>query len=147
VGEISRLAVACQFRRRPGEVSSPGDSEALFGNLSEGERRLFPHISLGLYLAAAAVGIRENLDGVFALMEPRLARRLRFYGIRFDRVGELIEHRGQRAVHFISRDGLLNHLLPHIGGLLEAILGDLGASPAKSANLERHARRSALGAR
>lgn len=123
VAEISRLAVRSTFRRRKGESSEPG-------GIIEERKRGFgamrtPWIALGLYLSAAATGLIKGLDGVFALMEPRLARRLGAYGIKFIQVGDPVEHRGQRAPFFISREALYAGMSPPVRGLLEVIEDDL----------------------
>lgn len=117
-GEISRLAIAAKFRRRRGEASvADGGSEGLDAS-SEDERRLFPSVALGLYVAITAMGLNLGLDGVFAMMEPRLARQLRRFGILFQQIGAEIEHRGIRAPFFISRDMLFNNLKPECRVLL-----------------------------
>ncbi|MCB1790214.1 MAG: PEP-CTERM/exosortase system-associated acyltransferase [Gammaproteobacteria bacterium] len=124
-GEISRLALRSEFRRRNGEQSSPdGHGEHLF-EWSQDERRRFPHIALGLYLGASAVGLAEGADGVYAMMEPRLARHLRFAGIRFEQVGDPIEFRGLRAPFYISRKILLRYLSRPLRRLLFAIAEDM----------------------
>ncbi len=100
--ETSRLAITSQFRRRRGETTTPdGGSEAI-ENASTDERRSFPSVALGLYLAATAIAIDKNLEGVFAIMEPRLARQLRRFGFLFEQVGEIIDHRGKRAPFIIN---------------------------------------------
>jgi N-acyl amino acid synthase of PEP-CTERM/exosortase system len=130
VGEISRLAVRASFRRRKGESSVPGGLvEARQGPIG-GMRT--PWIALGLYLSAAAIGLIKGLNGVFALMEPRLARRLGTYGIRFQQVGEPVEHRGQRAPFFISRNDLYASVPPPVRGLLEVIESDLRRTGAEA---------------
>ncbi len=125
-GEISRLAIRAQFRRRTGERNSPNGAET--GNLviHPSQRRRFPHIALGLYLGAAAVGLAEGLDGVFAMMEPRLARHLRLTGIHFRQVGSVMEYHGPRAPFYIDRAGLFDNLRPELLELLHAIEEDLG---------------------
>jgi N-acyl amino acid synthase of PEP-CTERM/exosortase system len=126
-GEISRLAVKRAFRRRPGESDSPsGFGQESTTQETPEERRRFPHIALGLYLGAASIGIGEGLSGVFAMMEPRLARVLRILGIHFQQVGKTLEHRGTRAPFYISREALYKHLRPELRALLEAIEEDLG---------------------
>lgn len=124
IGEISRLAVPSTFRRRH---SDPGSivGDLAIPDFSQNERRCFPHIPMGLYLAAAAIGLQKNLDGVFAVMEPRLARHLRRFGIVFQQAGDVIDYHGQRAVFYIDRDGLFKHLQPAIKDLLDTILSDL----------------------
>jgi N-acyl amino acid synthase of PEP-CTERM/exosortase system len=123
IGEISRLAVRSSFRSRKGESTVPGGVvEERQGPLG-GMRT--PWIALGLYLSAAAIGLVKGLTGVFALMEPRLARRLGTYGIRFQQAGEPVEHRGERAPFFISRDNLYAGLPLPVRGLLEVVERDL----------------------
>ncbi len=124
-GEISRLALRKEFRRRQGERDSPdGISTDLF-QWTQDDRRRFPHIALGLYLAAATVGLAEGMDGVYAMMEPSLARHLHFGGIFFEQVGEPVEYRGARAPFYISRAMLFEHLNRPLRDLLEAIAEDL----------------------
>lgn len=124
-GEISRLAVVSAFRRRAGEHAFPHGvaNEADWPPLDE--RRVFPHIALGLYLAAAALALREEVHTVFAMMEPRLARHMRRYGIVYTQAGDIVEHRGQRGPFFIDRDTLYSGLGPDFLQLLELLHADL----------------------
>jgi len=124
-GEISRLALHKNFRRRPGEEqTADGHGAELFG-WDQTERRRFPHMALGLYFAAAAAGLAEGMARVYAMMEPRLARHLHFGGIFFEQIGAPVEFRGARAPFFISRQALLERLTPPLRALLEAIAEDL----------------------
>jgi len=120
-GEISRLAIAGQFRRRrPGECPAQErlrDAESD----SDDARKLFPSVALGLYLAITAMGLNKGLDGVFAMMEPRLARQLRRFGIHFEQVGQPVEHRGTRVPYFISRSALMDNLKVDCRALLGKI--------------------------
>lgn len=123
-GEISRLAVHSDFRRRLHEDRSPlGLNDDM--SADRGERRQFPYISLGLYLAAASTGLLMGLDGVFAMMELRLARHLTRYGIRFTQVGHVVEYHGSRAPFYISRADLMDGLRPDARELLAVITNDL----------------------
>ena len=122
-GEISRLAVPARFRRRRGEQGCPvGATEE---EPREEDNRRSPHIALGLYMAASSIGLDSGLDGVFAMMEPRLARHLRRFGIEFHQAGGVMEYHGQRAAYYISREGLLQGLHPEIESLLYSIKADL----------------------
>lgn len=124
-GEISRLAILSQFRRRPSEHETPdGVGKELF-EIKQSERRRFPHIALGLYLGAASIGLGSGLNSVFAMMAPSLARHLRLVGIRFQQVGKVIDYHGPRAPFFITREGLLDNLRPELRELLEVIEDDL----------------------
>jgi N-acyl amino acid synthase of PEP-CTERM/exosortase system len=92
-----------------------------------GEKRHSPHIALGLYLAAASIGLETGLDGVFAMMEPRLCRHLRRYGIRFQQAGGVMDYHGERAAYYITRKQLLEGLHPEIQMLLDMIHHDLAS--------------------
>ena len=109
VGEISRLAVHQDFRRRKGESNTPeGASEPEIH--FDGNRR-YPLIATGLFLSAAALAMNGGLDQVIVMMEPRLARLLAACGIRFAPVGEVIDHHGRRGPFQICPADL-NHTLP-----------------------------------
>jgi N-acyl amino acid synthase of PEP-CTERM/exosortase system len=125
-GEISRLAVRGQFRRRPGEQASPHgvSAEDSIGHTPE-QRRIIPHIALGLYLAGATMGLMQGLSGVFVMMEPRLARHMRRYGIVFRQAGQIVDYHGLRGPFYISRRDLFKHLKPEVRDLLDAITADL----------------------
>jgi len=128
IGEISRLAVISDFRRRRGEGRSPeGDSAPPVG-FSLVEQRQFPFIAVGLYLCAASTGMLSGLRGVFAMMEPRLARHLNRYGIGFEQVGTIMDYHGPRAPFYITREGLLQGLKPEVSALLDVIKTDLEPS-------------------
>lgn len=115
--EISRLAILPHFRRR---VDKNG-GEAEVDYFGSEERRAFPHIALGLYLAAAAISLRENLDLAVVMMEPRLARHLRYFGIHFEPAGDIVNYHGQRGPFFITRDSLCHDLNPQIAQLLMVV--------------------------
>lgn len=124
VGELSRLAVPEHFRRRRGE------SESSLGNLDipahkPGELRQFHHIPLGLYLACSAIGVATGLEGVFAMMEPRLARHLQRFGIIFQQVGQIVDYHGPRAAFYITQEALLRNLKPEVSKLLDRLLADM----------------------
>lgn len=109
-GEISRLAITANFRRPRNFVAAVDGARLLPDARDEESRRLFPSIAVGLYLAVAAMGLNKGLDGVFAMMEPKLARQLSHFGIHFEQAGEAVEHRGTRVPYFISRNSLLDNL-------------------------------------
>jgi N-acyl amino acid synthase of PEP-CTERM/exosortase system len=132
-GEISRLAITANFRRRRGESKFPdGGSEAI-DDPDMDERRRFPSVALGLYVAITAMGLNQGLDGVFAMMEPRLARQLRRFGFLFDQAGDTVEHRGIRAPFYISRENLFNNLKPEFMELLQNIQNQLGVTSQQAA--------------
>jgi len=127
--EISRVAVIGEFRRRGREKLSPvSESNGDHPNLSV-ERRGFPHIAAGLYIGAAALALERDVERVFALMEPRLARRLRAYGILFEQIGPPVEHHGQRIPYRLEGEDFEQGLSDDLIGLLYVIKRNLTESP------------------
>ena len=125
-GEISRLAITAKFRRFPkNEVAVADGGGEDFYDGDEDEKHLFPTISLGLYLAMTAMVLNQGLEGAFAMMEPRLARRLRRLGIIFEQVGETVEHHGLRGPFLGHCDAILNTLKPDCRALLGKIQNSL----------------------
>ena len=125
-GEISRLAVIAKFRRVPRDevaVADRGGEDFYDGD--EDEKHLFPTISLGLYLTMTAMVLNQGLKGVFAMMEPRLARRLRRLGILFEQVGESVEHHGLRGPFLVQCNSILSTLKPDCRALLSKIQDSL----------------------
>ncbi len=120
LGEISRIAVLSSFRHRQGEKNKP-HTEIEDPRSQREERRRFPHIALGLYLAAGAMGIAQGKSCVFAMMEPKLARRLRIFGIKFEQLADPIDHRGLRAPFIVTRENFTDGLAPQMGALLNHI--------------------------
>ena len=55
------------------------------------------------------------------MMEPRLARSLRFVGIPFQQVGPVVEYHGKRAPYYISRKLLMEGLSPGFKKMLHHI--------------------------
>jgi len=126
-GEISRLAVPAEFRRRKGEQGMPIPiqlDEQPMG--SSGERRnQSPQITMGLFLAAAAMGLIKGMSGVFAMMELRLSRYLRQVGLEFEQAGEEVDYHGKRAAFYITKEGL--KLKGDMAALLDYITSEIKA--------------------
>ena len=122
-GEISRLAIHQDFRRRRGEWQTPeaaGDADALDNGTTGGQRR-YPLLPMSLFLAAAALAMNRGLTQVFVMMEPRLARLLGSCGIRFTQVGEVIDYHGQRGPFRITHDALIDGLPQEGRALLDVL--------------------------
>ncbi len=122
LAEVSRLAVLSRFRRRAGEAETPHGVSAEADAFSSDERRVFPHIALGLYLAAAAITFQEDIETVVVMMEPRLARHMRYFGINFQPCGEVIDYHGPRGPFFIDPHTLHRDLNPQVAQLLQMVV-------------------------
>lgn len=98
LGEISRFAVSKVFKRRLGESGSlagvASDIEVYF---EEDERRVLPHISLGLFAAVMRMMHAHDVSHCYAVMEPALLRLLGRFGVLFKRIGQDVDYHGLRV--------------------------------------------------
>ena len=126
-GEISRLAVLSSFRRRDKEQNTPfiineTDPKTVY---SEDERRNFPNIAIGLYLAGSSLATLCNHAGLFVMMEPRLNKRLIRFGLPFKQAGDTMDYHGQRAIFYLEKEGFNSHLTEELKALYTIIHGDI----------------------
>lgn len=125
--EISRLAVKADFRRRKTDKFKGSATGVIQEHIySEVELRCFPFIAIGLYMAAATMAIDSGLKHAYVMMEPRLARSMKFVGIKFEQLGDPIEYHGLRAPYYINPEMFLNNLSPGFKNLYKAIEGNIG---------------------
>jgi len=124
--EISRLAVKSDFRRRKtDQFKGSGTGVIQESNYSEVELRCFPFIAIGLYMSAATMAIDTGIKHAYVMMEPRLARSMKFVGIKFQQLGEPINYHGLRAPYYINPEIFLSNLSPGFKNLYKAIDQDI----------------------
>jgi N-acyl amino acid synthase of PEP-CTERM/exosortase system len=117
--EFSRLAVSCDFRRRPQESASRlGLSNA---EVTPEEERSFPLIAVAAFLGAFAVSELVGRNQVFAMMEPFLPRMLKRSGILPETAGDAIDYHGTRSAYYITTEFAIENLNPDLLFLYEAI--------------------------
>jgi N-acyl amino acid synthase of PEP-CTERM/exosortase system len=126
-GEISRLAVLASFRRRHNEKNTPYVLKSIDPSTiySEGEKRNFPNIAMGLYMAGIALAELCNHQGMFVMMEPRLNRRLQHFGVPFLQVGDEMDYHGLRAMFYLARDKFTVELTEEMIKFYRMIYNDL----------------------
>jgi N-acyl amino acid synthase of PEP-CTERM/exosortase system len=111
LGELSRFAVSKAFKKRIGEAGSligvAGNVDMYF---EPDERRVLPHLSLGLFAAELRMMHEHGLTHGYAVMEPALYRLLGRFGATFDQIGPAVDYHGER----IPCLGAVNELLPNI---------------------------------
>jgi len=124
--EISRLAVKADFRRRKTDKFKGSAIGAISENsYSETELRCFPFIAIGLYMAAATLAIETGVKHAYVMMEPRLARSMKFVGIKFVQIGEAIDYHGLRAPYYINPNIFMDNLSPGFKSLYKSIDKDI----------------------
>ena len=132
-GEVSRFAVSKEFRRRHKEYLSPtgisdstefdrriyksADSDQTPAERREKEdndrrtkdeeRKVVPHITLGLIQGLVAISEKNQVTHWAAAMEPTLLRLLTRLGIYFQHVGETVQYHGKRQPCIADLDNLL----------------------------------------
>lgn len=118
IGEISRLAVPAYYRKRTNdEIDSFCSEEEAQGRVAKHtheERRYFPNIAVGLYLSSLAYADLLGIEYVFVMMEPRLNRHLRRYGIVFNKGGKQVDYHGLRGLFYFDMENLTNYFKPEI---------------------------------
>lgn len=111
LGEISRFAVSKVFKRRIGEMGSlAGVSPDIDIYFEEDERRVLPHISLGLFAAVMRMVHTHGVTHCYAVMEPALLRLIGRFGVVFNRIGPDVDYHGLR----IPCLGTVEEALPSI---------------------------------
>ncbi len=102
--EVSRLAVSGHFRKRRGESESPVGISTAIQISDELEYRIFPLLSLTLFMTMMSIGLFTGQHSSLAVMEPWLARQLQIMGFSFQQIGEITEYHGARAPFYYSAE-------------------------------------------
>tara|TARA_R110002094_G_scaffold178509_1_gene157661 strand:- start:236 stop:970 length:735 start_codon:yes stop_codon:yes gene_type:complete len=121
-GELSRLAVTEEYRRRRGESKMP---YVMNGSRADLGFPSFPYISVGLYMAAAAWCYSLGMKSVIVMMEPRLARHLARLGILFEQAGNVIDYHGRRAPYTISQEVFFSHIKGPLRALYDHVAAEV----------------------
>lgn len=124
--EVSRYAVSKAFRRRSGECEY---SDVNSASLDAGEqRRVLPHITLGLMLGIAMVSESYGIRHLSAVVRPALLRALRSFGMEFLALGPVIDYHGKRQPCFASVADLLEGVAHRSPGYYQFINSGLRQS-------------------
>jgi N-acyl amino acid synthase of PEP-CTERM/exosortase system len=116
--EISRFAISKAFRRRAEDAGATGVGPMLSPGV---ERRVIPHITLGLMKAVAWMSHDYDIDHLCAVMEPALLRLLSRFGLDFTPVGPLVAHHGRRQPCYAHVDTLGRGILTRKPEALDVI--------------------------
>lgn len=123
IGEVSRLAVRRQFRRRKGEENgSVSIQNEDFGK--PGQMR-FPYIPVSLYLGAIALAERNDLDILFVLTEPRLAAHFARLGVDIRQIGGPVSHRGIRIPSMLKVREVIDNMRPTLRPLWSVVRDEM----------------------
>ncbi|WP_162617928.1 PEP-CTERM/exosortase system-associated acyltransferase [Salinicola halophilus] len=135
--EVSRAAILGRYRKRLGGERVEADGCGEPGAIPHAEAiRVASLLGGAVYCASTVMIELVERRHAFALMEPRLARLLGRFGLRFERVGELQPFNGVRAAYYIDQHRARETLKPSLQGFYQRIADTLSAQFAAS---NRHA--------
>lgn len=97
--EVSRLAVPIEFRRA--NTKDTFRKQFAENKLTKYDKDCFPFIAIGLYFMAISVALSNNIRHAFMMVEPRLARSLKFIGLSLVQIGPVSEYFGVRAPYYL----------------------------------------------
>jgi len=96
LAEVSRFAISKAFRRRVGDVATPTGVGPDWTEPVKIDRRVLPHLSLGLIHALVRVSVLSGITHWVAEMEPALLRMLGILGIHWTNLGPSVDFHGKR---------------------------------------------------
>ncbi len=100
LAEISRFAISKEFKKRIRDkkhvFGSPGINEDVKLEMADLERRLIPHITIGLFAAIVRMSAAHGITHWYAVMEPALLRLLKQFSIHFQPIGSAVNYHGKR---------------------------------------------------
>lgn len=110
VAEISRFCISKEFKRRMAEPHTLWGSDVSEEEMAMAQRRLIPHITVGLFLAITRMSAQHGIKYWYAVMEPSLLRLLKRFGIHFDEIGPTVDYHGIRQPCFASAEAVLRRI-------------------------------------
>lgn len=120
--EISRYAVSKSFRRRRGEDLYPDVGFPYAARVNE--RRVMPHVTLGLLRGALRLCVEHGITHLCAVMEPSLLRLTSRMGLTFHPVGPAANYHGVRQPTFAVLDELDRGFLQKQGDFYDVVTGE-----------------------
>ncbi|MEH6822830.1 MAG: PEP-CTERM/exosortase system-associated acyltransferase [Motiliproteus sp.] len=121
IAEVSRLAIHPKYRRRPSDQGLPVNiTDADYGTHKQPR---FPYIPIGLYMGLLEMARLNNIETLYILTEPSLAKHFCKLGGKLHPVGGAIEHRGKRIPYKMD----VNLVIKQINILLKPLFNVISA--------------------
>ena len=109
IGEISRLHITREFRRRK-EDHEGSEAGVTFEENGIKMRRRFPHPILALAVGLIRISASHGITHWISIMDPALNRLLSAYGLQHDSIGPLTEYYGQRGPYYANLTHMLDRM-------------------------------------
>lgn len=124
--ELSRLALAADFRRQPGAANKALLPINSFQNVDMyGHYR---YLAAALYLAALEHTQLQGFKHAYAVVAPSLARMLNKVGFQFQQISEPIELNGKRAAYYLDLTSCLHTLCDDYKLLRQVLAAQLASA-------------------
>lgn len=107
MGEVSRVCISKDFRRRQGDGLYPQSNEP---EDSSDERRVIPNMIIGLLEGLIRMSLEHGLLYLCAVMERPLLRLLERLGIHMANIGPLVEYHGRRQPCILNLETMLQEV-------------------------------------
>jgi N-acyl amino acid synthase of PEP-CTERM/exosortase system len=122
-GEISRLAISKEYRRRASDAAYEGNSvkDEEVDNMFAGRRKMGNDIVLGLYKCIYQESLARGHQYLLAAMATGLFLLLKRVGIIFEAIGPATNYHGQRTPYLGKIDTMLRELVKRNPKLYEQI--------------------------
>ncbi|WP_106419339.1 PEP-CTERM/exosortase system-associated acyltransferase [Salinicola tamaricis] len=126
VCEVSRAAILGKYRKKRATDDHWGAAESGFPS-SEQDYKVASLLGVSVYLASTVmIGLLDR-QHAFALMEPRLARLLRRFGLNFLQIGAEQQFNGIRAAYYVdqhrARENLKDELARFYSRIAHSLAG------------------------
>ncbi|MCE1228474.1 MAG: PEP-CTERM/exosortase system-associated acyltransferase, partial [Firmicutes bacterium] len=100
IAEVSRMAVIRDFRDRPGPCAA--GRECPSAATHDPVLHRFPFVFASLYLAVLRSAELRGIQNLYFIVQPKLFNNLQRIGAMPERIGDAVEHRGERIPCHIS---------------------------------------------
>lgn len=124
IGEISRVAVIQNFRRR--KEDAIGLAGAVVVEDDAHYHRTLSYVPLSLYFASHIIAMWKHLNYTIAISEPKLMRHIHFTGIAAKQFGASFEFKGERAPYYFDKRDI--EIIPKFQPLYDVVQNSLQES-------------------
>ena len=109
LGEVSRFCVSKDFKKRKNEEHTLAPVVSDFQDfVTRDEQRSFPHLTLALIACFIKASHENDIHYLYASMEPTLFRFVSALGIKFTKIGPLVDYHGERWPAVIKIEDMLD---------------------------------------
>ncbi|MFC3122186.1 PEP-CTERM/exosortase system-associated acyltransferase [Agaribacter flavus] len=123
IAEVSRILIPRVFRKRRQDKADCAEQTGIdISKYNENDKRCFPFIAVGLYMACTAMFKNRNKKHIYFMADPRLGKSMQVVGLTMRQIGPEFEYVGRRVPYYIDFENFLENLKPSFETMLEEFL-------------------------